>query len=168
MVTIVIKAIALPQTMTDNPGKQLKLEEFLPYRLSILSNKVSRAIADSYAERFDLSISEWRVIAVLSRFPGISAAQVAGRTAMGKVAVSRAVSRLISTDRIQRRFADADRRRSILELTDKGHAIYKEIRPIAQRYEDTLLKGLSNTEKRQLDALLTKLTDTAENLKVSV
>lgn len=152
--------------MTDDSDKQLKLEEFLPYRLSLLSNTVSRAIATSYAERFDLSISEWRVIAVLSQFPGISAAQVAERTAIGKVAVSRAVSRLIKSQRIQRRFADADRRRSILELTDQGHAIYVEIRPIAQRYEDTLLNGLSETERRQLDALLTKLTSTAETLEV--
>jgi DNA-binding MarR family transcriptional regulator len=151
--------------MTDDTGEHLKLEEFLPYRLSILSNTVSRAIANSYAERFDLSISEWRVIAVLCRFPGISAAQVAERTAMGKVAVSRAVSRLINADRIQRRFADADRRRSILELTEQGHAIYDEIRPIAQRYEDTLLNDMSDAEKRQLDALLTKLTNTAETLK---
>ena len=151
--------------MTDDSDKQLKLEEFLPYRLSLLSNTVSRAIATSYAERFDLSISEWRVIAVLSQFPGISAAQVAERTAMGKVAVSRAVSRLINSQRIQRRFADADRRRSILELTDQGHTIYTEIRPIAQRYEDTLLNGLSESEKHQLDALLTKLTSTAETLE---
>lgn len=148
--------------MTDKP---LKLEEFLPYRLSILSNTVSRAIASSYSERFELSISEWRVIAVLSRFPGISAAQVAERTAMDKVAVSRAVSRLVDAGRVQRDFADADRRRSILALTKDGHAIYKEIRPIALHYEDTLLKGLSETEKQQLDALLTKLINAAENLK---
>lgn len=148
--------------MTDKP---LKLEEFLPYRLSILSNTVSRAIASSYSERFELSISEWRVIAVLSRFPGISAAQVAEQTAMDKVAVSRAVSRLVDAGRVQRDFADADRRRSILALTKDGHAIYREIRPIALHYEDTLLKGLSETEKQQLDALLTKLINTAEHLK---
>ena len=79
---------------------ELILEEFLPYRLSILSNTVSSSIASTYEKRFGLSIPEWRVIAVLGRFPGISAVEVAQRTMMDKVAVSRAVSKLIKRGRI--------------------------------------------------------------------
>ena len=51
----------------------LELERFLPYRLSVLSNTVSQAIADIYERRFELSITEWRVMAVLGRFEGLSA-----------------------------------------------------------------------------------------------
>jgi len=76
----------------------LELERFLPYRLSILSNRVSQAIAREYTERFNLSMTEWRVMAVLARFngEGMSAREVAERTAMDKVAVSRALARLTS------------------------------------------------------------------------
>lgn len=70
----------------------LDLEHFLPYRLSVLSNTVSTALAGAYARRFGLSIPQWRVIAVLARTPGLSAAAVAERTAMDKVAVSRGKS----------------------------------------------------------------------------
>ena len=51
---------------------QLVLEDFLPYRLAILSNTVSGTIAETYAQRFGLTIPEWRVIAVLGeeRRPG--------------------------------------------------------------------------------------------------
>ena len=59
---------------------ELILENFLPYRLSILSNTVSSMIATTYNKRFGLSIPEWRVIAVLGRFPGLSAVEVAERT----------------------------------------------------------------------------------------
>ena len=55
---------------------ELILEDFLPYRLSILSNTVSSTIASAYNKRFGLSIPEWRVIAILGRFPGISAVEV--------------------------------------------------------------------------------------------
>ena len=72
----------------------LQLENFLPYRLSVLTNLVSSAIAGAYRERFGLSIPEWRVVAVLANSPDLSAAEVAQRTAMDKVAVSRARSRL--------------------------------------------------------------------------
>ena len=94
--------------------EELKLEQFLPYRLAILSHTVSTTIAHVYDKRFGLSIPEWRVIAILGRFPGLSAVEVAERTLMDKVAVSRAVTKLIKNGRIDRQFADADRRRSIL------------------------------------------------------
>ena len=51
----------------------LQLEHFLPYRLSILSNTISQAIADDYQSRYDISMTEWRVMAVLARFEGLSA-----------------------------------------------------------------------------------------------
>ena len=91
---------------------ELILEEFLPYRLSITSHTVSTNIARIYEKRFGVSIPEWRVIAILGRFPGLSAVEVAERTMMDKVAVSRAVTKLIKAGRIDREFADADRRRA--------------------------------------------------------
>ena len=65
----------------------LELENFLPYRLSILSNTVSQSIAAEYQDRFELSMTEWRVMAVLGRFAELSAREVAERTAMDKVAL---------------------------------------------------------------------------------
>ncbi len=150
--------------MPRNQDKSLNLEDFLPYRLSILSNTVSRAIAVSYAERFNLSIPEWRIMAVLGRFPGLSARQVAERTAMDKVAVSRAVSRLIDAGRVQRRVADADRRRSILELSPRGENVYREVTPMAKLYEDHLLEDLSDSERQNLDKALARLMNKAKEL----
>lgn len=136
---------------------ELILEEFLPYRLSILSNTVSRAIAGVYDRRFGLSIPEWRVIAVLGRFPGLSAVEVAERTMMDKVAVSRAVSKLIKSARIDREFADADRRRSILNLSEDGRRVHDEIAPLALKFEADLLHGLSEDEIRALNAVMERL-----------
>jgi len=73
----------------------LDLDRFLPYRLSVLSNRISQAIAKLYQARFGFGITEWRVIAVLGRYPALSANTVAERTAMDKVAVSRAVAHLL-------------------------------------------------------------------------
>ena len=70
--------IVKPATSADLP-RTLDLERFLPYRLSVLANTMSTAIAGAYAERFQLSIPEWRVLAVLARNPDLSAAQVAQR-----------------------------------------------------------------------------------------
>lgn len=145
------------QNMDPNGVPELKLREFLPYKLSVLSNRISRAIADSYEQRFGLKQPEWRVMAVLGEEPGLSANQVAQRTAMDKVAVSRAVNGLLEAGRINRSFDESDRRRSILSLSGEGEAIYRRIVPLAKRYETALLEGLNGQEKRQLDSVLDKL-----------
>lgn len=145
-------------------SKELILEEFLPYRLSILSNTVSTMIARAYDKRFGLSIPEWRVIAVLGRFPGISAVEVAERTLMDKVAVSRAVGKLIKSGRVDRQFADADRRRSILNLSEAGEKVHDEIAPLALRFEQDLLHGISDSEAATLDAVMQKLLARAREI----
>ncbi len=137
--------------------EELILENFLPYRLSILSNTVSSTVARVYDKRFNLSIPEWRVIAILGRFPGLSAVEVAERTLMDKVAVSRAVSKLIKNGRIDREFADADRRRSILNLSEEGRRVHDEIAPLALQFERDLLQGLSAEDVQRLDILMERL-----------
>ena len=139
--------------------KLLVLRNFLPYRLSVLSNRISQAIAERYEEKFSLSLSEWRMIAVLGEESDLSAAEVSQRTAMDKVAVSRAVKNLLATGRLERHFSNDDRRRSVLSLSTKGRAVYQKILPLALSYEVTLLSGLSAAEREFLDNILNKLDD---------
>jgi len=136
---------------------ELILEDFLPYRLSVLSHTVSTTIASVYEKRFGVSIPEWRVIAILGRFPGLSAVDVAERTLMDKVAVSRAVTKLIKNGRIDRQFADADRRRSILNLSDEGRKVHDEIAPLALRFEKELLDGIGDDDIATLNAIMEQL-----------
>ncbi|MBC7990179.1 MAG: MarR family transcriptional regulator [Luteimonas sp.] len=135
----------------------LDLEHFLPYRLSVLSNRISQTIASAYAERFGIGITEWRVIAVLGRYSGLSANGVAERTAMDKVAVSRALARLLERGLLQREPHGDDRRRSVLELSEAGYCVYDEVVPLALGYERALLAPLNRDERVVLDRLLAKL-----------
>jgi DNA-binding MarR family transcriptional regulator len=141
----------------ENSDKELILEEFLPYRLAILSHTVSTSIARAYDQRFGLTIPEWRVIVILGRFPGLSAVEVAERTMMDKVAVSRAVTKLIKSGRIDREFADADRRRSILNLSANGRKIHDEIAPLALGIEADLLHGLTEEQIGTLNEVIDRL-----------
>lgn len=142
----------------------LILEDFMPYRLARLSSTVSTTIACAYDKEFGLSIPEWRVIAVLGRFPGLSAVEVAEQTFLDKVAVSRAVTKLIKNGRIDRQFADADRRRSILNLSEKGREVHDGVAKLALKFEDDLLAGLEGTDVDQFNAVMDKLLDKAKGL----
>jgi DNA-binding MarR family transcriptional regulator len=142
----------------------LALEEFFPYRLAMLSNRVSGAIASTYATRFGLSIPEWRVMAILGRHPDLSAREVVERTMMDKVTVSRAVARLLAKKRLARAVDGLDRRRSVLRLSSAGERVYREIVPFALAKERVLLDALTPSERRALDRLLATLSRAAERL----
>lgn len=143
--------------MDNDEDNTLILEDFLPYRLAILSHTVSGLIARVYDKRFGLTIPEWRVIAIVGRFPGLSAVEVAERTMLDKVAVSRAVTKLIKAGRIEREFADADRRRSILTLSEEGRKVHDEVAPLALEMEQDLLHGLSDEQVAMLNTVIERL-----------
>jgi len=143
--------------MENETDNNLILEDFLPYRLAILSHTVSSLIARVYDKRFGLTIPEWRVIAIVGRFPGLSAVEVAERTMLDKVAVSRAVTKLIKAGRIDREFADADRRRSILTLSEDGRKVHDEVAPLALEMEQDLLHGLDDGQVAMLNTVIERL-----------
>lgn len=144
-----------------DPG-QFELENFLPYRLSLLTNTISQGLAKSYRDNRDISITEWRVMAVLGRFPGLSASEVVERTAMDKVSISRAVKSLEEKGFLERRTDEQDRRRQSLFITrDAGQAVLKEVIPMAQRYEAGLLSALDAAELNTLLSLMDRLQRSA-------
>jgi DNA-binding MarR family transcriptional regulator len=146
------------------PHTQLDLERFLPYRLSVLSNRISSSVAQIYSDHFQLTITEWRVMAILGRYPDLSANEVAQRSAMDKVAVSRAVARLLEAGRLTREMHDDDRRRSVLRLSPEGMRIYDQIAPLALDFERQLLGDMTPEER----ALLFRVLDRLDELELKV
>lgn len=133
------------------------LEQFTPFRLSVLSSRMSRAVANAYMKPYRLSAPEWRTMAVLGRFGAMNANAVVERTAMDKVRVSRTITRLLRSGHITRRTDPRDRRRAILDVTAKGLAVYREIVPRALAVEARLLHELSERERDVLESALAKL-----------
>jgi len=154
-----------PHAASARSTDRLHLDRFVPYRLSVLTNIVSMSIAHAYERDFGLTIPEWRVVAVLARYPNLSAIEVAERTAMDKVAVSRAVQSLLAARRIVRGYDKGDRRRSILRLSSAGRAVYARVAPLALGYERKLLAALSASDRRALDRLIGRLIDRARSLE---
>jgi len=149
------------ETAAEGDRPPLRLGDYLPYRLSVLSNTISSALAETYGSRFGLSIWQWRCMAVLGETPGLAARDVAARTAMDKVAVSRAVAALEAMGHVRREADETDRRASRLSLTGSGQRIYGEIVPLALAHEARLLDDLDPGELDQLEVLLGKLARAA-------
>jgi len=146
-----------------NPAEAFELERFLPYRLSLLTNTVSQGIAARYRDEFGISVTEWRILAVLGRFPGLTASEVVARTAMDKVAIHRGVKALLEKRYLERRTDETDRRRRALHITrPKGQGVIENIIPRAREFERDLLNALTREEAAILQDILDKLQRTAE------
>lgn len=140
----------------------LDLEHFLPYRLSVLSNRISEGIAQTYRNRFGLSVTEWRAIAIVGRYPKISATEVAQRSAMDKVAVSRAVKNLLERGLLERESSDSDRRAKHLSLSVEGQDVHDRIVPEARAFERQLLTALDPADRDALDRAIDRLAAAAD------
>jgi DNA-binding MarR family transcriptional regulator len=139
------------------PRPPFELTKYLPFRLTLLSNRLTRRVARFYGQKYKLTAPEWRTMAVLGQSGAMSANNVIAQTTMDKVRVSRAVAKLLKAGYITREADPDDRRRAILALTPKGAEIYRQIVPLVQEIEAELLEILNATERAGLDAALAKI-----------
>jgi DNA-binding MarR family transcriptional regulator len=133
------------------------LAGYTPYRIAVLAQRISEQLGAAYACE-GLTIPEWRVLAAVSQEPAIAARDVAARTPMDKMAVSRAVASLEEKGLIGRAPA-TDRRVSALRLTPGGREIFERVASIALSYEDSLLASLSASERIALEKLIARLEE---------
>jgi len=153
-----------PQVGQAAQAGELKLDAYLPYRLSVASNAVSGLIARAYQDRFGLSVPQWRLICVLAEDGGLTQGQLVARTVMDKVTVSRAAQGLLARHLVTRSDHHADGRSHVLALSAQGRSLYAEIAPLALDYEAALIAGLSPSEVELVKRLLARLQATAGQL----
>jgi DNA-binding MarR family transcriptional regulator len=139
----------------------LRLDAFLPYRLSVASNAVSTRISASYRKRFGLKVPEWRLIAILAEASEMTPQMLGSATGIDKISVSRAATALIERGLIVARANPEDGRSHLLSLTEDGRALYAEIAPAALAMEAELLSRFSPEERALLDGLLRRIETAA-------
>ncbi|HEX8446196.1 MAG TPA: MarR family transcriptional regulator [Sphingomonas sp.] len=143
----------------------LSLDDFMPFRLSIVSNAVSDAIASTYHALFGLRIAEWRLVAVIAESDGLSQQALGARTRMDKVTVSRAAIALAERGLIARRANPDDQRSHLLSLTPAGRALYEQVAPKALEMESRIFAGLGAADLAHFRAVLDRVEVAAGGLQ---
>ncbi|MBY0581627.1 MAG: MarR family transcriptional regulator [Sphingomonas sp.] len=142
----------------------LRLDTFLPYRLSIASNRVSAAVATAYQALFGLKIPEWRLIAVIAEGQAMTQQALGVKTQMDKVMVSRAAIALVDRGLITRQPNPDDQRSHLLSLTIAGRALYDSVAPKALELEARVFAGFSAKEIEQFTTMLGQIEAAAADL----
>jgi DNA-binding MarR family transcriptional regulator len=136
---------------------RLRLNQFLPYLITVLAARVSAELATRYEKRFGISIPEWRVIAHLAENKAVSVREIHQRLNMDKSKVSRAVERLARAGLLAKRIRPDDRRLLELSLTSRGRRVFARIVPLALDYQNDLLRTLTKRERTEFEAFVWRL-----------
>ncbi len=142
----------------------LKLEEFLPHRLNVLSSLVSQALTRVYGMRYGIGIPEWRVLVTLGEYGVMTGKSVGARTHMHKTKVSRAVAQLEQRKLITRRANRDDLREAFLSLTPTGRSVYEEAAPIALEFTQRLSEAVAPADRVAFDRAMRQLTERSAKL----
>ncbi len=149
----------------ERPRRTIKLEDFIPYQLSVTAGTLSVAISDLFERKYRIQIPEWRILMTLAEYGPLSAFEVADKSSMDRARVSRAQRRMTDLGLVVINIDEMDRRRTILELTPAGWEIVETIVPDADHTGDWLLAALSEEEQAQLKSLLNKLLRRTQELQ---
>ena len=141
---------------------RLRLDGFLPYRLSITSNLVSDRIARAYESLFGLSIPEWRLVAVVAEAEGITQQAIGEKTRMDKVTVSRAAIALVERGLMARSPNAHDKRSHLLSLTEPGRDLYAAVAPKALELEARIFSRFSGEELDVFNTMLRRIDAAAQ------
>jgi DNA-binding MarR family transcriptional regulator len=146
----------------------LKLEQFLPYQLNVVSSLVSQALSRVYAQRYGIGVPEWRVLVTLGQHPMMTAKAVGAHTHMHKTKVSRAVAILEKRRLLGRRANREDKREAFLSLTAAGRNIYEELAPHALDFAARLTEILTPADREAFNRALAQLTARSAQLVAEV
>ena len=139
------------------PVPDFDLEQFLPYLLNQAAEASSLEFQQVYKDRYGMLRNEWRVLFHLGNYGQLRASEIAARAGLHKTKISRAVSKLEARRFLTRDRDGQDRRVEHLTLTAAGRAAYRDLCAVAQRYDATLVEGLTPHDATQLKAMLTTL-----------
>lgn len=152
------KKNATPLLATD----KLDLQEFIPYKLAVAANRVSQSIGSLFEQQYGLQIPEWRILMTLHSYGPLAPNEVVEHTSMDKGRVSRAQRRLVELGLIAASDDPRDGRRLVLFLTRTGVKMCGAIIPHARQTEAWFLSVLTQTERRALDKILSRLLARSE------
>jgi len=135
------------------------LADYLPYRLAIVAEAVSREVSSVYRVQYQLSRDEWRVLAALGEIPVIKTRDMRSYTTLDKVQASRAIARMEKAGLLSRREDTNDRRNHLIQLTPAGLATYDKLVPAAKAVEQKILADLSKAELEAFNKTLNRLLE---------
>ncbi len=143
--------------IADAKPFRLDLSTFVPYRLSLMGTLVQRAMGEIYRRRPGLTEPEWKVMTILAHYGPVPTGDIGHYVTIDRVAVSRALNRLMRRGLIVRSAHESDRRMFMADLSPAGSQLYDGLARQVDDLGQAMVQGLRAKEVSQLLALFEKM-----------
>ena len=127
------------------------------YRIAVLTNWYKAYPYRMFDREYQLAESEAAALYCLGQTAGLNATDICEITGRPKNSISRAISLLIEKQLVTRRTDVRDKRRKLLDLTDRGFEAFKRSEEWFVSTERAMLSALTKEEVSTLDILLRKM-----------
>lgn len=127
---------------------------FIPLRFQLLTRMIERELSRDMQAAFQISVAEWRILALTCTEGPISAADVAASYEADPGQISRAVAALVRGGHIRReRLSNSGNKKNITP-TPHGRQVFEALHQKRQAYFGTIMRDLSEDDMAALDRML--------------
>ena len=154
-------------------GERLGIEDFPTFLISRMESLARAKLTRSYLDGAGISMPEWRVLTILTRFSPTTYPALVQRSTMDKGQISLTLRTLVARGWITWGEAAANtgdlkmRRGSrIVAITSKGRAAIRKVMPDARRAQMRLLSLMPREDRVVLHAMLCKTLAALEQIDV--
>jgi DNA-binding MarR family transcriptional regulator len=140
------------------------IRDLLSYRIHRLANALSRGAALRYRREFDVSLMEWRILALLGGFAPMTLKRLAREAGLDKSQASRAVAGLVARGLVLRLPGEGDAREVALRLSAEGERLQQGLMRAARERDAAFRAALTASERAALDTALDRLEAEARRL----
>lgn len=137
-----------------------KLENIIFYTLE-RAIKSYRQYAQHHitAAGIDITIDQWLLLKAIQENPGTPQNELAKAVFKDMASVTRMIELMVTKGFLVRSINGSDRRRSVLELTERGLHTLTVIQPVIETNRNSALNTLSKDELIILEDLLSRITE---------
>lgn len=129
--------------MQNNPGRLI----------SILYRKAQVYWTQSLKE-YHITSAEYPILLRLYAREGVTQEEIVAELEMDKSAIARALQSLIDKGFVEKQKDEQDRRCNRIYLTKKGHGVRQVIEEAKQKWNEILMKNMTEEEQREMIRLL--------------
>ncbi|MBU2699986.1 DNA-binding MarR family transcriptional regulator [Sporomusaceae bacterium BoRhaA] len=134
----------------------LNIDDSLGYIISTVARKVNQYFSVSF-QSFDITSEQWAVLNKLAEQDGISQRQLSERTEKDPNNITKILDQLEKKGWIKRAANPQDRRSFLINITENGRLLIKQVAPLEERLMSSLYASLSVDEIALLRKILFKL-----------
>lgn len=114
---------------------------------------------DTEAQRHDLTMPQWRVLAQLAEGDGVSQVALAGLCDTDPMTISGVIERLEAKGLVTREADPGDSRAKIVLITERGREAVGEMKLLAEQVYATAFEGIEDADRACALKVLNQMSD---------